>query len=165
MSSSPYVPNLEGRRANLDRLMKGGSSGDVATCEECGSTYFYTVNAEQFSQGYSSVEYNALSANPRNTKICLCGTPLPSKAGVRGTAQTRGVQEEFFRSLNSAREYISSNKLSNLVKEAASPSEVENVKKLLLEKVADLQKVVEELSAKSKVVNNKKKSDEDKSTD
>lgn len=164
MSSSNYVPNLEGRRANLDRLMKGGGAGDVATCEECGSTYFYSVNAEQYSQGFGSVEYNAVSANPRTAKICLCGTPLPSKAGVRGSAQTRGVQEEYFRSLNSAREYISSNKLSNLVKEAASPSELESVKKLLLDKVADLNKIVEELAVKTKPTG-KKKSDDDQVKD
>jgi hypothetical protein len=63
MSSAPS--SLQGRRANLDRLMSGGNTGEVATCENCGSTYFFSINAEQFTQGFGSVEYNALSSNPR----------------------------------------------------------------------------------------------------
>lgn len=143
---SSYSSNLDARRANLDRLMKGGSQGDVATCENCGSTYFYSINAEQFSQqGYGSVEYNALGGNPRAAKVCLCGTPLPTKANARGTAQTRGAQEEFFRSLTAAREYIANNSIKTLAKVAATPQEVEAVKQLLITKVAELNDAIEAL--------------------
>lgn len=147
--ANAYQPDMEGRRANLDRLMKG-TADSVATCDSCGGTYFYSVNAEQFSQGYSSVEYNALASNPRATKICLCGTPLPTKAAARGPSAVRGAQEEYFRSLNASRSYIQTNAISNLAKSAATPKEVEDVKKLLLDKIAELSKAIEELSSKKK---------------
>jgi hypothetical protein len=134
-------------RGKIDRLMKGGISGEVATCDNCGGTYFYSVSVEQFSVGYSSVEYNAVGSNTRQSKICLCGTPLPTKAIARGTAQTKGPQEEYIRSLSAARDYLESNSIKNLAKVATSPSELEDVKKSLTEEISKINTILSSLTS------------------
>jgi hypothetical protein len=153
----PFASRIDETRAKLDRLMSGGGAGEVATCDTCGSTYFYAVNAEQYSQGFGSVEYNALSANPRPTKVCLCGTPLPTKNSIRGAAQTRGAQEEFLRSLTAARDYREANSIKAIAKIVASPSELEDLKASLNAKIAELTETISKLPAPvTKSVPNKK---------
>lgn len=127
-------------RARIDRLMSGSGSAGTATCERCGSTHFYSVNVEQFSKGFGSVEYQNISTNPKVVRICLCGLPLPVKSNVKGATAIRAMQEEFFTSLNGAREYISSNSAQAVVAQAASPKELEALKQDLLIQIEELSK-------------------------
>jgi hypothetical protein len=142
------------RRARLDNLMTGSSSdSQKATCECCGSTHFFSVTVEQYNKGYGSVEYTPMNSNPKPIKICVCGTPLPTKSTLKGaTNQVRSIQEEFIRSLDCARTHVIANTAKELAKSVATTAEVQ----ALEEKVKQLEEAVAALTSQGAKEDNHK---------
>ena len=98
---------------------------------ECGSTFFYTTRAEQFSAGgYGTAEFRSMSQAPKTFLVCLCGRPAFPQAGsyAHGT-QAAQAEKDFQESSKSALDVVNSKSLTNIANIAASPSEVAELRK------------------------------------
>jgi len=94
-----------------ERLTSQSGSSPIntpITCEQCGSTFFYAVYAEQFAGGgYGPVEMSSLTANPIQVRICLCGNPIVPQPRTLGGSTALGNRQEFYLSAKKAKEHRS----------------------------------------------------------
>lgn len=101
-------------------------------CEVCGSEWFYSVHAEQFSGGgYGSVEMRSITGNPVQMRICLCGNPIVPQAQNFGGSRALGTRESFFIAAKKAKANRKSITLDNVAEIAASPSEIKELQQQL----------------------------------
>lgn len=115
-------------------------------CDQCKSTYFYTVRAEEFqSGGYGTAEFRALSITPKTLHICIgCGKPVTPKPiyMAKGT-QAALAEDRFVESMKNGQKFRESNSVQNFANIAASPDEVAELKR----RIDDLQQALNTLSA------------------
>ena len=85
-------PNYGGGRVQTsaaERMESLNSKvGTPMTCSHCGGTFFYKVNAEQYSDGgYGTAQFRSLSMATEAFYVCLCGTVTDIKdTAARGLA-------------------------------------------------------------------------------
>lgn len=95
-------------------------------CELCGSTWFYSIHAEQFSGGgYGSVEMRSITGNPVQMRICLCGNPIVPQSQNFGGSRALGSRESFYMSAKSAKTYREKHSLDHVAEIAASTEELQ----------------------------------------
>lgn len=99
------------------------------TCE-CGSTFFYTVRAEQWAAGgYGTAEFRSQSNAPKTLLVCLCGKPvIPQRSHYSKGTSAGIVEEEFRRSTEVAQKAREAASPKHFAQIAASPKEVEEIK-------------------------------------
>lgn len=79
-------------------------------CEECGSTFFISSHANQYSGGgYGSAEYREITGSPIPVRVCLCGNPIIPTAQNFGGSRALGPRQEFQLSANMAKNYRQKN--------------------------------------------------------
>jgi hypothetical protein len=117
-----------------------------AQCDKCGSTFFYTVHAEQFAAGgFGTVEFRSLTASPVPTRVCLCGTVLMSSRSAAGGSRTvLAAREAFYDSVNGAKHYKEKLTPDKIAQATASRSEVESLKA----QVDELTALIDQLTTK-----------------
>lgn len=119
------------------------------TCGSCGSTHFYVVRAEEFSDsGYNSAQLRSLTMNQDALYVCLCGAPVPLKDTSVGKGSESG-RARFLKSLQLALDYQRKNNTQSLAKGVVSLGEHEELKEQLAtvqEQVDWLMSAVEQLS-------------------
>lgn len=95
-------------------------------CEICGSTWFYSIHAEQFSGGgYGSVEMRSITGNPVQMRICLCGNPIVPQSQNFGGSRALGSRESFYMSAKKAKTYREKHSLDHVAEIAASTEELQ----------------------------------------
>lgn len=123
-------------------------------CELCGSTWFYTIHAEQFAGGgYGSAEMRSISGNPVQMRICLCGNPVVPQSQNFGGSRALGSRESFYMSAKDAKTYREKHSLDHVATIAASPAEIEALKKeikALQETITKMAEIVAKPKLKSK---------------
>lgn len=101
-------------------------------CEVCGSEWFYSVHAEQFSGGgYGSVEMRSITGNPVQMRICLCGNPIVPQAQNFGGSRALGTRESFYIAAKKAKANRKAVTLDHVAEIAASPSEIKDLQRQL----------------------------------
>ena len=102
---------------------------------ECGSTFFYTVRAEQFAAGgYGTAEFRSMSQAPKTFLVCLCGRPtFPQPNSYAQGTQAALSERDFQESAKAASEVAKAKSITNIAQIAASPAEVEELRKQILE--------------------------------
>ena len=100
----------------------------ILTCE-CGSTFFFTVRAEQFQAGgFGTAEFRSISNAPKTLLVCICGHPYTPKPGYHARGTVAAAAEEAFRkSVEAAQKHLKEHSLDNIAQIAANPAEVEKL--------------------------------------
>lgn len=115
----------------------------VLVCDECSSTFFYTVRSEQFqSGGYGSAEFRSISNAPKTLLICLCGKPYTPKSSYFAKSTVAAAQEEAFRkSVEAAQKYLKEHSLEHVASIAASPAEIQALEDRIREITKNLESI------------------------
>jgi hypothetical protein len=96
----------------------------------CGSSFFYTVRAEQFQAGgYGTAEFRSTSGAPKTLLICLCGKPVPPQPAHYSRGTSADLAETAFRaSIKCADKLRSEVTMAHVAEIAASPAEVKELR-------------------------------------
>lgn len=112
-----------------ERFNSGVSPLNQAIECRCGSTFFFTVHAEEFaSGGYGSIEMRSLSNSPTLLRVCPCGEVFaPSKTGAGGARQVLNARDRFYDSIAKAKEFRERLSPDQIAKVTASKHELDMV--------------------------------------
>jgi hypothetical protein len=109
-------------------------------CSECGSTFFYKVSAEQFSNaGYGSAAFRSLSTSQESVYVCLCGRvcDVNDTTGARSSIDRHA---QFINALRVAINRQKKNSPQSVAEQCASLEDVSNLETRIkwLEDVVDV---------------------------
>lgn len=110
------------------------ATNDKLICTACGGTFFMQGHAEQFQPGgYGTAEFRSVSGAPKTVLVCIgCGTPVVPKEShyARGTVADL-AESDFRKSVEAGRKHRKDNSIQNIVKIAASPAELQEVREII----------------------------------
>lgn len=114
---------------------------EMLKCLDCGGLFFVKSIAQRYQKaGYGSAEFRSTDSMPKTVLQCIgCGALVPPKDQnfARNTvAQIQ--QDDFTKSVKAGETYRKSHSIQNVAHIAASPAEVEELRKL----VEDIRKTV-----------------------
>ena len=113
-----------------ERFTSQGSTLNTPIECRCGSTFFFTVYAEEFAGGgYGSIEMRSLSNGPQVLRVCPCGEVYaPSKSAAGGARQVLNARDRFYDSIKKAKGFRDRVNPDAIARVTASKSEVDELR-------------------------------------